>query len=532
MKYYKFILFSLLILVIACARRGRPEGGPEDFDKPIMVKADPAFESLQFDEDEIKIYFDEFIKLKDINSQLIVSPPLKYPIVVEPLGAPSKRITIKFTDTLQENTTYTFNFGQSIIDNTRGNILDNFKYIVSTGNYIDSLEVKGTFKDAFQLEMDDTPTIMLYEMNENFKDSIIYNEKPMYVGTVLDSVNWNVTNIRAGTYLLVALNDVSKNYKFDPKQDEVGFHSTLIQVPTDTSYELKLFKEILPFNSRFKPEEVSKGHIMFPFEGKPGDFKLEVASETSEEFRDLSIFQKESDTLNYWFKNYEKDSISFYLSKATRVYDTVKVMLRSKAVDSIIINSLTRGNLELRDTFKIKSNAPVSAIDTSKILFINKDSLKVPYKVTLSSYKDELAFNFEKEYGNRYTVDFLPGAITDFNEIINDSLSLRFATKKPADYASMYLNIHDIKSYPIIVHIINDQGKTVARDYLRQQREIVFENLIPSRFMVRIIYDTNENNKWDTGNYLTKLQAEEVYYFDRIITAKANWEAVEDLSPK
>ncbi len=113
-----FLLLCCLLLLVSCARRGRPEGGPKDFDKPIMVKADPDFESLHFEVDEIKIYFDEYVKLKDVSSELIVSPPLKYPVEISPLGTPSKKITIKFRDTLKEDATYTFNFAQSILDNT------------------------------------------------------------------------------------------------------------------------------------------------------------------------------------------------------------------------------------------------------------------------------------------------------------------------------------------------------------------------------------------------------------------------------
>ncbi len=116
MSLRNFLLVFSLLLLLSCARRGRPEGGPKDFDKPIMVKADPDFKSLHFDEDEIKIYFDEYVKLKDVNSELIVSPPLKYPLVISPLGSPSKKITIKLKDTLQEDATYTFNFAQSILE--------------------------------------------------------------------------------------------------------------------------------------------------------------------------------------------------------------------------------------------------------------------------------------------------------------------------------------------------------------------------------------------------------------------------------
>ncbi len=99
-----FSVFIVLLILSSCARRGRPEGGPKDFDKPIMIKADPDFKSLQFEEDQIKIYFDEYVKLKEVNTQLIISPPLKYNPVITPLGNPSKKITIKLRDTLQENT--------------------------------------------------------------------------------------------------------------------------------------------------------------------------------------------------------------------------------------------------------------------------------------------------------------------------------------------------------------------------------------------------------------------------------------------
>ncbi|MCF6297231.1 MAG: Ig-like domain-containing protein [Flavobacteriaceae bacterium] len=526
MSYLRFFLFSLVLLSISCARRGRPEGGPEDFDKPIMVKADPDFESLHFADDEIKIYFDEFIKLKDINSQLIVSPPLKYPIVITPLGTPSKRITIKITDTLQENTTYTFNFGQSIIDNTRGNILENFKFVISTGDYIDSLKVVGTYKDAFQLEMKEKPTVMLYEVNENFNDSIIYNEKPIYVGAVLDSVNWNITNIKAGKYLLVALSDVSKNYKFNPKEDQISFLSKFITVPKDTVYSLKFFKEILPFGIPSKAKEESKGHIMFGFEGDPVDFKVKTISETSTDFKALSIFDREKDTLHYWFNNFKKDSISFYLYK-NKVFDTVKVRLKSKNIDSLALTSTVSVTLNLRDTFKIKSNTPMIYIDTTKIYFINKDSIKVPYQYIISKYKDEVVFNFKKEFSNKYFMELLPGAITDFYGVINDTLKVNFSTKKPSNYSSLFTTIKGVKSYPIIVDLIDSKGSVVATDYLINEREIQFRNLSPSKYMVRVIYDVNKNKKWDTGSFLQRLQPEEVYYFKKIISAKANWDITE-----
>jgi len=525
MNYRLLIFFSVLILM-SCARRGRPEGGPKDFDKPIMVKADPAFESLHFEGNEIKIYFDEYIKLKNVNSQLIISPPLKNIPLISPLGTPSKRITIKISDTLQENTTYTFNFGQSVEDNTERNILENFKYVFSTGDYIDSLQVNGVIKDAFLLEMKATPTLMLYQVDENYNDSIIFHEKPMYVGSLLDSVNWDITNIKAGKYLLIALDDVSKNYKYNPKEDQIAFVKNYITVPTDTIYNLSIFKEILEFDVNTKPIEVDKGHIMFGFEGDGRDFKVSLMSDTSATYRSMSIFDKKTDTLHYWFKNYEKDTLIFSLSNKV-VFDTVKVVLRSEVVDSLKLSSLVRGTLELRDTFKIKSNVPIAVIDTSKISFRDTDSLKITYQTVLSKQKNIITFNFEKDYQNRYDILMLPGAVTDYFGIINDSLNIHFTTKKPTDYTSIYLKLRNIKKYPIIIELIGSRGAVMARAYATSEKEHKFINLPPSKYMVRITYDTNKNGKWDTGNFLTRQQPEVIYYFKNIINAKANWQVEE-----
>ncbi|MCK4562567.1 MAG: Ig-like domain-containing protein [Flavobacteriaceae bacterium] len=521
-----FILLVLIFIISSCARRGRPEGGPKDESKPIMVKTDPAFKSIHFDKDEIRIYFDEFIKLKDITSQLIVSPPLKYPPVISPQGTPSKRITIKIKDTLQENTTYTFNFGQSIIDNTEGNVLDNFKYIFSTGDYIDSLEVSGTIKDAFDFKMIENPTLMLYPIVENFNDSIIYNEKPMYVGSTLDSVNWNISNIKAGKYLLVALNDNSKNYKFNPKEDKIGFHSTYISVPTDSTYNISLFDEILPFNLPTKPKEVAKGHMIFGYEGDASNFKVKPLSETADEFKSIITFDQQKDTLHYWFKNYEKDSILMTTIK-NRVLDTVKIKLRAEEIDSLKIGASTKGTLHLRDTLKIASSVPMIKVDTAKIYFMDKDSVQVPYQLVFSKNKNRLIFDFEKKEKNKYKLTLFPGAITDFYGVQNDTLNVNFTTKTTTNYSSLFLKINNIKSYPIIIHLINEKGKVVEKKYADKAREYQFENLLPSRYKVRIIYDTNKNKKWDTGNFLLKQQPEEVYYFKNIINIKANWEMTE-----
>ena len=122
-----------------------------------------------------------------------------------------------------------------------------------------------------------------------------------------------------------------------------------------------------------------------------------------------------------------------------------------------------------------------------------------------------------------------PGGIKDIFGISNDSMRVKFKTGRPSDYCSVFLSLQNVKRYPVIVDLINDRGMIVGKAYASGPQELEFRNLEPARFKVRLIYDDNENGKWDTGNFLELLQPEEVYYFKNVIEAKANWEVVERL---
>ena len=198
-------------MISSCAKRGRPTGGVKDSIPPVMVIAQPENESINFKSDKIKLLFNEYIKLKDVNSQLIISPPLKYPLDITPLGTASKQVLIKIKDTLTENTTYTFNFGNSVLDNNESNILESLKYVFSTGDYIDSLKLNGSINDSFLQKADKGISILLYEIDTTYTDSTIYNKRPNYVSNTLDSTVFEFTNIKAGKYALFALKDVNRN---------------------------------------------------------------------------------------------------------------------------------------------------------------------------------------------------------------------------------------------------------------------------------------------------------------------------------
>ena len=134
----------VMILIAGCARRSAPSGGPKDSIPPVLVASNPKINSVNFSADEIRLTFDEWVELDGLDQQLIISPPIeKNKYEIKPLSGVTKKLFISFIDSLQENTTYTINFGNSIVDNNEGNEMNFFSYTFSTGPTLDSLFIKG-----------------------------------------------------------------------------------------------------------------------------------------------------------------------------------------------------------------------------------------------------------------------------------------------------------------------------------------------------------------------------------------------------
>ena len=311
-------LIFITITLASCANRGTPSGGEKDIVPPVITQSVPKNYSTNFKGKEIRIQFDEYIKIKDLRKQLIISPPMDTDPIVTPTSGASKYITIKIQDTLKDNTTYAFNFGESIVDNNEGNPYPYYRYVFSTGNYIDSLSVKGYVEDAILKEPDTFVSVMLYEADSTYSDSIVYKQKPRYITNTLDSVTtFSIDNIKAGTYKLIALKDKNANYKFDQKNDKIGFNEGFITIPNDSaSHKLKLFKEKVNFKA-IKPTQDGESRIIFPYEGDYENMRINVLGDTPEGYKTRIVKDPITDSLYYWYQpKFEVDTTSILLNIA------------------------------------------------------------------------------------------------------------------------------------------------------------------------------------------------------------------------
>ena len=524
-KIQSLFLIVLVLSFSQCAKKGRPDGGPKDEDAPLFVTANPPYETINFDKNEINIYFNEYIKLKDLSKQLIISPPLnpENPPLISPQGSPSKYINIQILDTLLENSTYIFDFGNSVQDNNESNTLERFKYVFSTGAYIDSLTLSGSVKNSFKSESVENIKLLLYRLDSAYTDSAVYNRKPDYVTSTLDSSNYEFSNLRKGNYLLVALNDAGSDYVFNPKTDEIGFLKDTISLPRDSiiKTELSIFKEELPYIFR-RGKEIRKGQLIFGYQGKPSNLKIENLSAVPDNFQTIIFPEKDKDTLNLWHSPIEKDSLIFKISN-NNIIDTITVALRKKQLDSLTVTKITGGVLNIKDTLFFSTNNPIIKIDTSKINFVHTDSIYITYKAFISKKESSVGFLFEKKFKTSYKLNLYPDALVDIFETSNDTVTSQFRTRSIEDYGEISLAIQNPEKVPVIIQLTDINDVTVAQETSSENKTISFNYLIPKKYKIRIIYDTNNNGKWDTGNYLEKKQPEPVQYFPEVQEIRPNW---------
>jgi uncharacterized protein (DUF2141 family) len=523
------LVAALLMLCVQCAKKGMPEGGPEDEEPPKFIRANPENYNTNFTADEIRIFFNEYVKLEDARQQIVISPPIEPRPSIIPMGTARKDVRIKNLDSLKENTTYTVNFGKSIVDNNAGNPLPYFKYVFSTGDYLDSLKISGTIKDAYLKAPSEFISIFLYEVDSTFSDSLVYKETPRYITYTLDStVNFELENLKEGTYQILAVQDKNDNYNFNPKNEKIGFVENYITLPTDSTYNITIFKEELEFEAK-RPKLLKGNQILFGYEGKKGVDSVEINLLTPkpEGFQSRIVKDRKTDTLYYWYNiRPENDSLSFEVVSPKR-RDTLFTKIAQAERDSLNLTTEPSGGIEFEQDFRFRANTPITDFKQDLISIRDGDSVIVPFSAEVRRLENEIVISFEKEESSKYQVTALPGAITDLFEKTNDTIKQSLNTKSYADYGSIILTLRNVSSFPVLVQLTDEKGEVQHEKYSTNDSKFHFRFLKPGKYLVRVIFDDNENRKWDTGNYLKRIQPEEIQYYQDTIDVRSNWDMPE-----
>jgi hypothetical protein len=522
----QFIFFFTLLLFFSCANRVTPSGGIKDIIPPKVIGSSPENYSTNFNKKEIHVEFDEYIKLTDLNKQLIISP------LIDPLPeitASKRSLRIKFEKPLKENTTYTFNFGSAITDVHENNVLENFLLVFSTGDYLDSLSVSGHVINAKNLNTEKGILVMLYKENE---DSIPYKKLPDYFAKTDSMGRYKISNISSGLFKIFALKDNNNNYLFDLPDESIAFSDSVISMSDSSRVDLKLFENVPDkiLLKNFTLED--KGKLKLNFNLPASDVTLKAIERSPNPWQ-LEEYSTNRDTVTLWMNDTTLDSLNIVLLHNGQPFDTALFVLKRKSsgkgvsTNAFNFSSNTQpGMLDAGKDLMLLFNHPVSFTDESKIIFKKDSVITTGISMSFSdSVKRNLTIKYNWKENELYEFTFLPGAFKDMFNIANDTTKFAFRVKPVTEFGSVVLKIKtDDKSPNYIVQLVNDKDELIREKDITSSDKISFEFLNPGTYRIKIIYDNNNNKKWDTGNYLKKVQPERVVYYKDNITVRANWD--------
>ncbi len=459
---YFFIALALIEIAstVGCANIIPPLGGPRDSLPPVLIRSVPVQNATNFQGKNIVLEFNEYVTVDNPYQNVIVSPtPKKMPLIVGKL----RDVNIKIWDTLEPNTTYSFNFGNAIKDVNEGNVYKNFTYAFSTGRYIDSLTLTGRVMLAETGKVDSTLIVVLHR---NLDDSAVAKDKPRYVAKLDGKGNYRFTNLPAGTYGLFALKDE-------------GFKKY-----TDNAILFAFAEKAVTIRQNNNPIN------LYAFVGekeKPKSGK--GASTTPNPFAKAAPPKEEKK---------EDKRLRFQIN-------------------------LQDGEQDLLGDLKVTFSKPLQTFDSSKFILADEKYNPIPnVKLVLDSTRKTISISQPWKERVFYKLVLIKGVATDSaGNTTSRNDTIPFKTKSESAYGSYRIDFAklDLSKHPVMLWILND---AIVRSEPLTTRVWSRDLVEPGTYEIRILYDENGNGKWDTGNYWKKIQPEKVFTLTKKIEIRAN----------
>ena len=573
------ILLSLL--AYSCANIGSPNGGPYDERPPRFISSKPAPNELNFKGKTVEILFDELIVLDKPSENVIITPPQ---IMLPVISAEGRKAVVEFKDTLKSNTTYTIDFTNSIGDNNEKNVLETFSFAFSTGASLDSLEISGHLLGADNLEP--MPGIIV-GLHGNLDDTAFVKEAFVRTSKTNDRGRFVIRNIAEGSYRIFALNDKNRDYKFDQPGEEIAFGDSII-VPSfeftsrqDTVWKdsitvdtirtvaytrflpdnivLKLFKEKFERQYAMRHERIdSNGFILrfnAPIDGILNPLPLNFIPTDSAWYIPQRI--DGGSALHYWITDstvWRQDTLMMEITYPAS--DSLNVLRPVTDTVSLSVRAAQRGESRRRRGNEEEAAPPPALLITIKAAQNRFDTVSVLFSEPVTELSPDM-FRFEQKidtvwqavdfeflpdsanplnffilrkwtYGENYRIEVDSAAVGSIYGKYNEAVSAPFVIKARDQYGHLYVNIEGLAdSIPAFGEIV-DSGDKAVRKVKLEEGGLLFMDLPQGKYGVRLTVDLNNNFTWDTGNYAELLQPETVYYYNKIIEIKQNWEIEEN----
>ena len=533
---YGFILIMLLSLT-RCANMQRPTGGPKDSIPPKLLEVSIPNFSTNFSEKRIVLRFDEFIKLNNQYKEFSISPDVED---IVDYRVRKKDLVITLPDSLEENTTYTINFGKGLVDYNESNPFIDYNYVFATGDELDSLSISGSvingFTREFDQKKDENIKILLIPTSQ---DSIFGKRKANIFANVDTSGNFKFNNLREDTYRIYALKEQNNDRIFNGNDEWIGFLEDSIHLDRDIA-DIKLEitkaypKDFRTLEKKFEPT----GYILLTFTKPIEQPETKILFPAELNNNKIEQYSLNKDSAKIYIPKTELDSIKIELRDGGEIMDTIFIRTNKNAkFDREVkpILSITNKVDRVRH-ITLTSTSPLANVDKSKIL-IHEDSVSRRnfqlQQDTINRNLYHIRYNWRPK--RDYELVIQEGAMRTPFDDINLESKTRFTLDESDNYGNINFTVNGLDStMTYIVELIDEAKEKVfdRRPLYASNPRINYNNYPGGKYSIRIIYDANNNGKWDPADVYAKKQAENIWYLGKTFTIRANWDQNETIDLK
>lgn len=523
------LLFTSLFLFNRCANQATPTGGPKDETSPKLVNTIPLNKSLNYTGKRIELAFDEFIQIENLKQELIITPAVDEDYEYE---TRRNNISILFKNSLQPNTTYTFNFRNAIKDITEKNVAENAKLVFSTGDVLDSLFIKGLITDVLTGEPSPDVLVMLHVQGDTVD---ITSGRPYYFTKTDTGGNYALENLRQNTYKLYALQERNNSLKYDQEKEKIAFLDEPISLDSNYNQVNLSITEI----DRKPPNVIRTGsdrnNAVIELNEGLAKVNLTLLNRNDSLAYQLKLPDAKSITLFNTINQYDSlpvvitatDSTDNVQTDTIRVKFTQPKEQKGKVAASFNVSTDPKSSEKiLKDfTYTLKFSKPVGTYDLSKIQLLADTTDPIPVDSQLdfrwNKYQNELTLRKQLTIDTSVQVRIPAGSFMSVEQDSSQAIKTTHELKEESDYGSISGTvITDEQNF--IVQLLSSDYKVIKE--IRNRKNYDFTFLEAGEYRIRVIMDRNGNGKWDAGDVEKRVQPERVKHFDGTLKLKQNFD--------
>ena len=529
-RHFLFV-FSTVALLSGCAAISSPQGGPRDKEPPKLVNSFPASGARNVKGQSIRLEFSETVQLKDLQKNLVVAPVIsdsnKFKIRQE-----RSAFTLTYEKPFTPNTTYSFNFGNSITDITESNVVPDALIAFSTGAELDSATVSGRVTDLLTGRSGAEIPVMLYPEKDTAN---IRRSRPYYLTRTDKNGVYSFRYLKDGAYYMFALADKNQNNRYNdgekiaylpsPVIVKAGLDSVqLVLTRPDTRRPLAVGQQPGPLQYQVSYNEgltqASLAPLASPATPPAG---LNDAVQLTERGRTVVLHRTSVLTEG----RYVLASVD---SVGNTARDTLNVRFPGTPPPRRGLAYTVEGSpreINAQGQIRIEFVDPVRVVTNKPIGILLEDSttrrpVRIPNEAVLNSARNQLTITLNTKAKNSVTLQL-------------DSTVLASVTDRPLRLRPIRLRITEqsttgslsgtvqTKYQKFQLQVINNEFQPVAV-LDNPKGTFTFKNLAPGTYRFRVLIDADGDGKWYMGDPLFKRPAEPVFIGPPLQPVRANWE--------